>query len=97
MSHSSSSCRLKRLRLVGQHGFFDSGNVDIVAEEECQHISDRTADSVRVPLRLSSTVSESWCRVRSWVHFDIAGKLKQKVGAAELASAAPPPKRRLDE
>ena len=33
----------------------------------------------------------------STVSFDIAGTLKQKVGAALPASAAPPPKRRFDE
>ena len=33
----------------------------------------------------------------SEVSFDVAGTLKQKVGAALPTSAAPPPKRRFDE
>ena len=45
-----------RLSLVGQLGFLDSGNVDIVAEEESQQFSDFSADSVRVPLHQSWTV-----------------------------------------
>ena len=49
-SHSCPSWRFKRLRLVGQLGFLDSDNVDIVAVEESQQLSDFSADSVRVPL-----------------------------------------------
>ena len=49
-SHSCPSRRFKRLRLVGQPDFLDSGNVDIVAVEESQQFSDLSADSVRVPL-----------------------------------------------
>ena len=52
-SHSSPSWRFKRLSLVGQLGFLDSGNVDIVAVEECHQFSDFSADSVRVPLHQS--------------------------------------------
>ena len=39
-SHSYPSWRYRRLRLVGQLGFLDSGNVDIVAVEESQQFSD---------------------------------------------------------
>ena len=39
-----------RLRLVGQLGLLDSGNVDIVGVEESQQFSDFSADSVRVSL-----------------------------------------------
>ena len=49
-SHSCPSLRFKRLRLVGQPGFLDSGNFDIVAVEESQQFSDFSADFVRVPL-----------------------------------------------
>ena len=42
-----------RLNLVGQLGFLDSGNVDIVAVEEGQQFSYFPADSVRVPLHQS--------------------------------------------
>ena len=67
-----------RLGFVGQLGLLCSGNVDIVAVEESQHYSDHSADSVRVPLHQSQTVSECWCRVRSSVHFDITDTLKPK-------------------
>ena len=46
-SHSCPSWCFRRLRLVGQRGFMDSGNADIVAVEESQQFSDY---SVRVPL-----------------------------------------------
>ena len=49
-SHSCPSWRIKRLRLFGQLGFLDSGNVDIVAVEESQKCSYFYAYSVRVPL-----------------------------------------------
>ena len=49
----------------------DSGNVDIAAVEESQQFSNLAADSVRVPLHQSSTVSGCWCLVLSMVHFDI--------------------------
>ena len=75
MSHS---WRFHRLILIGQPGIMDIGIDDIVAVDESHHISDFAADSVRVPLRLSKTVSGCWCRVRCSVHFDIAGTLKQK-------------------
>ena len=42
-----------RLSLVGLLGFLDSGNVDIVAVEECQQFNYFSADSVRVPLHQS--------------------------------------------
>ena len=42
-----------RLRLIGQLGVLDSGNVDIVAVEESQQFNDFSADSVRVPLHQS--------------------------------------------
>ena len=38
------------LVLLINFGFFQSGNVDIVAVEESQQFSDFSADSVRVPL-----------------------------------------------
>ena len=44
--------RFQRLRLVGQLGFLDGDNADIVAVEESQQFSDFSADSVRVPLHL---------------------------------------------
>ena len=44
-SHSCPSWRFKRLSLVGQLGFLNSGNVDIVAVEESQQFSDFSADS----------------------------------------------------
>ena len=49
-SPSFSSRRSQRLSLVGQRGFSDSGNVDIVSVEESQQISDLPADSVGAPL-----------------------------------------------
>ena len=49
-SHSCPSWRFQRLSLVGQLGFFDRGNVDIVVVEESQQFIDFSADSVRVPL-----------------------------------------------
>ena len=52
-SHSCPSKLLKRLSLVGQLGFLDSGNVDIVSVDESQQFSYFFADSVRVPLRQS--------------------------------------------
>ena len=39
-THSFPSWRFQRLSLVGQLGFLDSGNVDIVAVEESQQFSD---------------------------------------------------------
>ena len=48
--HSCPSWRFKRLSLVGQLGFLDSCNVDIVAVEESQQFNDFSADSVRVPV-----------------------------------------------
>ena len=45
--------RFCRLILVGQLGFLDSGNVDIVAVEESQQFSDFSANSVCVPLHQS--------------------------------------------
>ena len=77
-SHSCPSWRFQRLSSVGQLGFFDSGNADIVSVEESQQFSDFATDYDRVPLHQSQTVSESWCRDRSWVHLDIGGTLKQK-------------------
>ena len=56
-SHSCPPWRTKRLSLVGQLGFLDSGNVDIVDVEECQQFSQFSADFVRVPLHQSSS---SW-------------------------------------
>ena len=44
------SWRFMRLRPVGQLGFLDSGNVDIVAVEESQQFCDFSADSARFPL-----------------------------------------------
>ena len=81
MAVKSLSCpfyRLQRISLVGQLGFLDRGNVDIVAVEESQQFSDFAADSVRVTLYQTLTVSGCWCRVRSRLHFDITGTLKQK-------------------
>ena len=49
-SHNCPSWRFMRLSLVGQLGFLDSGNVDIVAVDKSQQLSDFSADSVRVPL-----------------------------------------------
>ena len=63
------------LSLVGQLGFMDSGNVDIIAVEESQQFSDIFADCV--PLHQSYTVSGCLCQDRSRVHFDIAGTLTQ--------------------
>ena len=63
-SHSCPSWNFKRLRLAGQLGFLDSGNVDIVAVEECQQFSDFPADSFRDPLHQTKTVSGCWCRDR---------------------------------
>ena len=40
---------IQRLSLVGQLGFLDSGNVDMVAVEESHQFSYFAADSVRVP------------------------------------------------
>ena len=51
--HSCPSWRIPRLSLVGQLGFLDSDNVDIVAVEESQQFSDFSADSVRVQLQQS--------------------------------------------
>ena len=48
-SHSCQSRRLQQFSHVGQLGFLDSGNVDIVAAEESQQISDISADYVRAP------------------------------------------------
>ena len=76
--HICPSWRFQQLSHVGQLDFLDSGNVDIVAEEGSQQFSDFSADSVRVPLHQSWTVSGCWCRDRSRVHIDIAGTLKQK-------------------
>ena len=42
-----------RLSHVGQLGFLDSGNVDIVAVGESQQFSYFSADSDRVPLHQS--------------------------------------------
>ena len=53
MSHSCSSWRFQRLSFVGQLGFLDSGNVNIVVVEEIQQFSGFSADSVRVPLHQS--------------------------------------------
>ena len=47
-SHRCPSWSFQRLSLVGQLGFMDSGNVDIVAVVESQQISDFSADSVRI-------------------------------------------------
>ena len=52
-SHSCTSWRFQQLGLVGQIGFLDIGNVDIVAVEESQQFSDFAADSVRDPLHQS--------------------------------------------
>ena len=52
-SHSCPSMCFQQLGLVGQLGFLDSGNVDIVAVEESQQSSDFSADSVRVQLHQS--------------------------------------------
>ena len=52
-SHSCLSWRSKRLNFVGQLGFFDSGNVDIVAMEKSQQFSYFSVESVRVPLHQS--------------------------------------------
>ena len=52
-SHSCPSWRSMRLRLVGQLGFLDSSNVDIVAAEESQQFSYFSADSVIVQLHQS--------------------------------------------
>ena len=49
-SRSSPSWRYKRVNLVGQLGFLDSGNAYIVAVEVTQQFSDFSADSVRVKL-----------------------------------------------
>ena len=52
-SHSCPSRRFQRLRLVGQLGLLDSGNVDIVAVEESLQFSDFSSDSDRLPLHES--------------------------------------------
>ena len=52
-SHSCPSWHFQCLILVGQLGFLDSGNVDIVDVEEGQQFSDFSADSVRAPLHQS--------------------------------------------
>ena len=44
--HSDPSWRFQRLSLVGQRGFLDSGNVDIVDVEESQQFSYFSVDSV---------------------------------------------------
>ena len=46
--------------------------------EESQLFNDFSADFIRDPLSQSLRVTRYWCRVRSRVHFDIAGTLKQK-------------------
>ena len=43
------SWRFKRLSFIGQLGFLDNGNVDIVAAEESQQFNDFAAYSVRIP------------------------------------------------
>ena len=73
-SHSLPSRCFQRIRPVGQLGLLDSGNVDIVAVEESKQFSDFVADSGRVPLHQSKTVSGCWCRDWYMVYFDIAGR-----------------------
>ena len=59
-SHSCLSWHFQWLSLVGQLGYLDSGNVDIVAVEESHQFSDFSADSVRSPLHQSETISGCW-------------------------------------
>ena len=45
MSHSCPSWRFMRFSLVGQLGFLDSGNFDIVSVDESQQLSYFSADA----------------------------------------------------
>ena len=54
--HISSAWRFQWLSLVGQLGFLDNGNVDIVAVVKSQQYCDFSVDSARVPLCQSKTV-----------------------------------------